>query len=254
MKRTRTKEEVKEPIDIEMKLILLTQAHRLREDFMRTRVKLSLQIEASKRRIRNNPVDEAFNPARHYEDLLATKLFDTPEKEYGKEMIRIVKEVPTYDWFCSIQGCSGLGLAMILAETGNLSNYSNPAKVWKRMGLSVHDGEADKNRTKGINTGYNKRRRMIVYRVGSSIVKTGTEYRQIYLDRKAYEQERDAEGYNSEYIEKNKLFMLKVYASKANQDLIKAGRLPACVIDLRAQRYMTKRLIKNLWIQWNEEV
>ena len=241
--------------DQDRTLMRLEQVHRLREDFMRARIKVTNQVKASKRRISKNPVDEDLSPDVHYESLLSTKVFDAPEKAYEKQMKELAKGLPAYDWFCEQAGCSTTSFATILAETGDLSKYSNPAKVWKRMGLSVNgEGESDKNRTKGVNTGYSQRRRMIAYRAGSAIVKNGKEYRQVYLDRKAYENERDEAGYNEAYVKRNRSFMSGTYASKENQERVKSGRLPLCVIDLRAQRYMTKRLLRDLWIRWNEEV
>jgi len=255
MKRTKPPQGAKATNGLEKKFMQLEQAHRLREDFMRANTKLVNQIEASKRRIEKNPVHSSLSPECHYEAVLGAKVFKGPKMAYGKQMETLVKGFPAFDWFCSIPGCAAGSFAAILAETGDLSNYANPAKVWKRLGLAVNgEGESDKNRTKGINTGYSKRRRMVIYRVGVAIVKTGKEYRQIYLDRKAYEVERDQFGYNEAYVKRNRTAMLSAYASKPNQERIKNGQLPMCVIDLRAQRYMTKRLIRDLWIKWNQEL
>jgi hypothetical protein len=50
------------------------------------------------------------------------------------------KTLPVYGWIESIPGAGALGLATILAETGSFDNYSNPAKVWKRLGYAPYDG------------------------------------------------------------------------------------------------------------------
>jgi hypothetical protein len=47
-----------------------------------------------------------------------------------------------YPWVQSIHGAGALGLATIIAETGDLNNYPNVAKVWKRLGFAPFDGYA----------------------------------------------------------------------------------------------------------------
>jgi hypothetical protein len=226
----------------------LEQLHRLREDFIKSRIMVSNQVKAIQRRTKNLEI----KPDEYLEEITNSGIFNPAEKSYTKKMEKLAKQLPLHDWYCSNVGCSTLGYASLMAETGDLRNYANPAKVWKRMGLAVHDGMADKNRTKGVNTGYSKRRRMIAYRISSAIVKTKGEYRDLYDQRKQYEIDRDEAGGNKEYVEKNKAFMIKTYASPENKKRILNGQLPKCVIDLRAQRYIIKRLIKNLWIEWNK--
>ena len=224
----------------------LTVAHRTREDFMKSRMAFANNMKAVHRNAKRRGVELDIKEG-------LDKFVGASEKEWGKTMGTIAKQLPIHDWFCSHVGCSTMGFASIIAETGDLSNYVNPAKVWRRMGLSVHDGVADKNRTKGENIGYSKRCRMIAYRVSSAIIKKKGEYRELYDQRKAYEIERDAEGYNVPYIEKRgKAAMMNAYTTSKKK--IEAGMLPACVIDLWAQRWMVKRLIRNLWIEWVKEL
>jgi hypothetical protein len=33
-------------------------------------------------------------------------------------------------------------LAIIIAEAGDLAGYSNPARLWKRLGVGLHAGQA----------------------------------------------------------------------------------------------------------------
>jgi hypothetical protein len=41
-----------------------------------------------------------------------------------------------------MRGAGALGLATIVAECGDLSNYATPAKLWKRLGFAPYDGHA----------------------------------------------------------------------------------------------------------------
>ena len=224
----------------------LTVAHRTREDYMKSRMAFANNMKAVHRNATKRGVELEIKEG-------LDKFISADEKKWEKAMSAIAKQLPLHDWFCSHLGCSTLGFASILAEAGDLSNYPNPAKLWRRFGLDVWEGEANKNRTKGVNTGYSKRRRMIAYRIGSAIIKKKGEYREVYDQRKAYEIERDLAGYNKPYIEKcGKAGMMAAYTTSKKK--IEAGMLPACVIDLRAQRYMVKRLIKDLWIEWTKEL
>jgi hypothetical protein len=68
--------------------------------------------------------------------------FDELRAGCEKRMEELAAALPVADWIESIRGAGLLGLATIIAETGDLSNYSNPAKVWKRLGFAPFDGYA----------------------------------------------------------------------------------------------------------------
>jgi len=246
-------------------MVQLEQAHRLREDFLKMRIMIGNQISAIKRRIKLIPDPEArqyvetqLQPDVHFEAITGADIYDRAEKAYAKQMIQLAKQLPCHDWWCEQDGCSTLSFAALIAEAGDIGGYSSPAKLWKRLGLAVcnegdHAGEAEKNRQKGVNTGYSKRRRMIMYRISSAIVKKKGKYRDIYDRRKAYEAERDLAGYNQPYVARNKKFMTDAYKSPENAKRVKNGQLPRTMIDLRAQRYMVKRLVCDLWAEWTGE-
>jgi hypothetical protein len=59
-----------------------------------------------------------------------------------KAMEQAAKDLPVYSWIESIRGAGALGLATIVAEAGDLANYANPAKLWKRLGFAPYDGHA----------------------------------------------------------------------------------------------------------------
>lgn len=164
--------------------------------------------------------------------ILAAKQSSSPfveiEKKSLKEMSNLAAGLPV--WAAFGEGIRGFGLAslaVIVAEAGDLSLYSNPAKLWKRMGLAVmgdvRQGGLAKSASKEdwIAHGYNRQRRSRMWNIGDALIKSNQtgEYRALYLERKAYEIAREPE-----------------------MKPIKAHR--------RAQRYMEKRLLKNLWQAW----
>lgn len=68
----------------------------------------------------------------------ADAMRDTSEKQ----MAGLAQRLPVYPWIESMRGAGALGLATIVAEAGDLSNYPNPAKLWKRLGFAPFEGLA----------------------------------------------------------------------------------------------------------------
>lgn len=154
--------------------------------------------------------------------------YDKIEASALKEMVKLARTLPVWETFGKdARGFGEASLAVIIAEAGDLSKYDNPGKLWKRMGLAVmgdvRQGGLAKNASKEdwIAHGYNRQRRSRMWNIGDALIKGNRdgEYRRLYLARKEYEIARDPE--------------IKP---------IKAHR--------RAQRYMEKRLLKNLWQAW----
>lgn len=155
----------------------------------------------------------------------ARTVLDRSRKSLEKRMELLVTQLPVYDWGAGVRGFGALGLAQIVAECGDLANYANPAKVWKRMGLAVMDGERQRKHTdpaKALLHGYNPQRRSIMYNIADSLMKGNRdgEYRTYYLAEK--ERQRG-----------------------------KLPDAPAGHIDNRARRHLAKRLLRDLWRAWN---
>lgn len=145
-------------------------------------------------------------------------------KMMEKRLKALAESLPVWEaWAKDVRGFGALSLASIVGECGDLGLYGNPAKLWKRLGLAVIGGERQRKKTdKALAElhGYNPRRRSVVWVIGSTIIKVGGEtspYRALYLERKELEATR--------------------VASKAHAHN-------------RAARYMTKRLVRDLWMQW----
>lgn len=145
-------------------------------------------------------------------------------KATEKEIAKIATALPVWSFVESIRGCGAAGLGYIVGAAGDLSNYSNPGKLWKRMGLALVDGERQRrvaDAEKALAHGYNPRRRSLMHVIGDSLLKGNKDgyYRQVYDARKAY--------------------------TEANRpDWTKAHR------HMDALRYMEKRLLRHLWQAW----
>lgn len=155
----------------------------------------------------------------------ARTVLERSRKPLEKRMELLVTQLPVYDWGAGVRGFGALGLAQIVAECGDLANYANPAKVWKRMGLAVLDGERQRKHTdpeKALLHGYNPQRRSIMYNIADSLMKGNRdgEYRTYYLAEKARQ------------------------AAKHPDDAPIAAHN-------RALRHLAKRLLRDLWRAWN---
>lgn len=171
------------------------------------------------------------------------------EVNSSKSMVELAKTLPVYSWWQgNVFKDGAISLAVIIGEAGDLSQYSNPGKLWKRMGLAVIDGVRQGGLTKGaaaedwIEHGYNRVRRSRMFVIGDTLIKNpGGKYRQVYLERKAYEQAKAKE-------------MGLIVAPSAK---IPAKRKSEFISDghihRRSQRYMEKRLLKNVWQAWRRQ-
>ncbi len=157
---------------------------------------------------------------------------------YEDEMASLAEKLPVVEWAKQIRGfgkTSRLFLAIVVGETGDLSNYSNPGKVWKRMGCAPFqfDGKTAMGSTwrqgkEGKLTaeawtefGYSPRRRSIAYQIGLNMRNQNDgEYRKRYdtAKKKAKRKHKDWSD----------------------------GRC-----DSHGMLLATKLLLKNLWIEWN---
>jgi hypothetical protein len=172
--------------------------------------------------------------------------FDAVEKRATKEMGVLAKALPVYPWAEGIRGFGDVSLATIVAEAGDLADYPKKGHLWKRMGVAVMGGVRQGGLLKSaskddwIAHGYNRMRRSRVWNIGDALIKGNGdgEYRTAYLARKDYERKRaEANG------------LTVVPAAK-----ISKGRAAEFMSDghvhRRAQRYMEKRLLRDLWQAW----
>ncbi len=158
-----------------------------------------------------------------------------------KQMIAYTKELSVCEWWNTEKGRSFIGLALIVGEAGDLSNYANPAKLWKRFGVAVLDGIRQGGLPKGspaeqwIEHGYNKKRRSVLWNISDSLMKTNGKtgkYKQVYDEQKKF---------------KMKTLKKKWIADGNKAAKFKPGHAHNCAL-----RYMGKRLLRDLWNEWNK--
>lgn len=224
----------------------LQVTHRTLDDLMRAHQRIDLQIKAIERGIASLadlPAEEraAREMGMAYTiDILdsARQALKAPMRAQQRELARLGSMLPVHAWQRGVRGFGEVGLARIVAECGDLRNYAGPAKVWKRMGLAVIDGERQRKVTgaAALTHAYVPRRAAIMYNIGESLLKTNDgAYRETYLRRKAIEQEAHPE-----------------WAAEKSVDRLTGKPVSAHPKHYhnRARRYMVKLLLKDLWQAW----
>ena len=121
----------------------------------------------------------------------AIQNFAREQKVTEKEMLKMVKQLPVASWVEQPEqrGFGLLFLAIVVGETGDLSNYSNLYKLWRRLGCAPYTkggetlmgatwrGRGNGKRGERLHAsdweefGYSPRRRSIAFLIGENIVK-----------------------------------------------------------------------------------
>lgn len=187
---------------------------------------------------------------------------DEFRKSYEKEMLKLAKQLPVASWVEDDQqrGFGMTFLAIVIGETGDLSNYSNPGKVWRRMGCApfTKDGDTLMGSTwKSQNKlhaadweefGYCPRRRSIAYLIGEGLMKQNKSvYRERYETKKA-----EAAAKHPDWIRCGPCKGEGKNKKGNNCSNCKGSGTVMMRCHLHGMLLATKLLLKNLWIEWNK--
>lgn len=173
------------------------------------------------------------------------------------DMRTIAHGLPVWaHWASDIRGFSDLGLAIIVGEAGDLSDYPTKGKLFKRLGLGVFDGRRQGNpvdKADYAEHGYNPERRSQVWVFLSDILynqqaKTDPvgHYAQICRDHKAQAVDRNEAGINAELAAQK----LKHNPGSAEAKYWSRGLITPGHIDRRSRRYMSKIFLTDLRQAW----
>jgi len=154
--------------------------------------------------------------------------FDLRRKEIEKEMRKLVRDLPAYEFAESVKGFGDLALAVIVGEAGNLANYPHWQHLWKRLGWAPREEYPKGEKSEG---------RKVPRRVKGELYGTVIEplmklngdgkYKALYDRRKAdYLARFEADGSKTPKLHAHKL----------------------------AMRVMLKELLKDLWKAWNGQL
>lgn len=245
----------------------LVQLGRARRDWIKTRVGIELRAIAICRRFVGGDKDEArklwkgVQAGEAPEDLVFAvgpllqpiATMSEQERKVDRQMTKLASGHPLADWAKGVRGFGHAGLAKVLSECGDVRGYSNPAKLWKRMGLAVIDGGRQRRMSgaEALDHGYNAERRSAMWNVGGAVIggmgrgpRPGvgedvsgrddlTRYQKVFVERLRYEAARDPETFARPHKADPKTGAMResFSAHAAN----------------RAKRYVEKRLLRDLW-------
>lgn len=227
----------------------ITEQHRRRWDMIRARQRLELQGMAVCRRLSDGDkgeaaklwaavVKDAQHPLRTWLSpyLAAMQPLLDEQKAVEKLLVKNAKRLPIYEWAQGISGLGDVSLAAIVGEcAAPVGEYKSVSAVWKRMGLAVIGGERQR-RIAGeaaIEHGYNAQRRSIMWNIGACLIKA-----QVRKDPADEEKRIGIGEYGALYLERKVIEAARV-ESKAHAHN-------------RAQRYVEKRLLRELWKAWRK--
>lgn len=262
----------------------IVEEWRRRQDLLRARQRLELQAQAVCRRICDGDKDaggklwgEVRKDADHelrvwLEPYIAGMApLDAAKLQREKVLAKLVKGLPIYQWSKGITGLGEVSLAGIIGECGKFQpgEYRSVSALWKRMGLAVIDGERQRRVTgaAALDHGYNAERRSLMWNIGCCLIKgqvrgvkdekgkkiEGSDYAlgelgELYLSHKAKLVERNEAGGFAETAARA-VERAKKVGSKPNEASL-AGKLTKPHLHNMAQRYIEKRLLRQLWQAW----
>jgi hypothetical protein len=179
-------------------------------------------------------------------------IFKAQEEAQAKIMSKLATSLPVWEtWAKDVRGFGAVSLAVIVGEAGDLSGYPKHDRLWKRLGVATIDGERQSAHPKGLsredrrdyygNRGYSPSRRSKLFVIGEVLVKQNKHYHKIYVDRKDYER-REAEALG-----------LTVAPAAKIPAKNKAKYMSHGHVANRAQRFMEKCFLRDLWKAWRRQ-
>lgn len=231
----------------------IIELYRRRKTLVRARTSLTLQISAQDRTLavarhhrdgielpkggkfpKPNLEDQATTAEMYPQLFQCRDILDEAIKDIEKRLKKMARTLPVWPWAADVRGLAEISLASIIGEAGDLSQYSSPAKLWKRMGVGLFDkGDGEfvaqrkfANAETAELAGYNPERRAALFVVGDCFIRAGgrgrvNPYATLYRwQRRKYRRRDDVKT--------------KIHAHKM------------------AHRWMTKRLLRDLWRAWRD--
>jgi len=255
----------------------IVDLHRLRQGIIKAQTKLILQAKASIRfavqKDGDYDTEDSKADARKRADKLyaevvmdmshplhtnivpyhiALEPLDEQRKIYEKELVRLAKRLPVYDWVKSVRGFGDMSFASIVGECGDIGTYSSFSALWKRMGVAVVGGKRQGNPGAGavaeewINHGYNRKRRSVGYVAREQLIGGMGKWRPMFGEDVSANP--DLTYYQRCYAERARLESAKLELPIAESDKGKESYKKH--VSMRAHRYVEKQLLKHLFIEW----
>ncbi len=237
----------------------ILETWRLRQDMVRARTRLTLQIHAICRRSAGGCKKEGGKryallgkeseapeivmlDGATYGLRVAREPLEAQQRALERHLAKLGQGLPIAHMADQIRGVGHGTLATIVGEVGDMSTYvKGVSGIWKRAGLAVIDGQRQRkvsNLEAALIQGYSPERHSTFWNIGEALLKSQGKdegagpYRKVYDERKAYELTRTV--------------------TQKNHETGEVGEVPVSLslAHRRACRFMVKRLLKDLWVEW----
>jgi len=155
------------------------------------------------------------------------QLFDIMKNEVAKSLTGELIKMPIWTGYLqNVVGISTLTASKLLYLVKDVTRFSNPSKLMKYAGLAVVDGAPDRLK-RGVEAHYSPElKSLLLGVVGDNFIKSNSQYRKVYDERKAYTaQNRPEWGVNPKTKKEN-------YKAHYHAD---------------ARRVMVKRFVVEFW-------
>jgi hypothetical protein len=175
--------------------------------------------------------------------------FRVIENEIKSILDVYVRSQPIGRWLMSITGIGPVIAAGLIAHI-DIKKCQTAGAIWRYAGLdpSVKWNKKQKRP-------WNARLKTLCWKIGQSFCKVSSNpkdvYGRIYIQRKAYEEEKNEDGEYAEYAKK----MLEDFNFKKDTKAYKfytEGKLPPGHVNQRALRYAVKLFLSHLFQVWYE--
>lgn len=155
------------------------------------------------------------------------QVFSILKVETEKELLRcLLQKLMWTKYLQDVTGIAVLTASKLLYMVGDITRFSQPSKLIKYCGLSVDNGDAERLR-KGREANYKPDLKALLLGViGDNFIKSNSQYRRIYDERKAWTMENRPE-WGIHPSGKKKVYMAHYHAD--------------------ASRIMVKRFIHEFW-------
>lgn len=213
------------------------------------------KVSAFRKRVEKDPEkidpDDILAPAIPIlvESAKSRECWDRMRSNTEKLMREVARQLPVFEWVQSVKGFGELGLAIVVGEAGDLSNYATKERLWKRLGLAVIDGKRQQRRTDPDEAkahGYNPKRRAEVWTIADSMF------------RHQWAADKDTDGKNPMKTGKPVAVPAHPTGPYGAAYMVRKARTTEYTTwtpmhrENDARRIMTKELIADLWREWRK--
>ena len=138
------------------------------------------------------------------------KTFNQLEKDLDNDIANMVKGFPIYNHVVEVRGIGPMLSAKIISMI-DINRANTVSALWRYSGYAVFNGKRERP-VKGEKLKYNKRLKTTCYLIGTSFLRLGSPYRDIYDSSKEYYQANREDWpklhiHNAAMLKMNKRFL-----------------------------------------------